>query len=143
MKTLKLQKRIASKILGIGINKVFFEPDRVSEIKDAITKQDVEELIKAGAIKGLPVVGNKRRSGKLRDSRRTKGRKRGMGKKRKRVETRKRDYINKIRKMRALLKHMKNKNEISSEIYTASRKLAKSGIIKTRKELINYLKENK
>ncbi len=143
MKTLKLQKRIAAKILGIGINNVFFEPERITEIKDAITRQDVEDLIKDKAIKKRPIGGNKRRSGKIRDLRRIKGRKRGVGKKRKRVGTRKRDYINRIRKIRTLLKHMKDKKEISSEKYNSSRKLAKASVIKTKRELINYLKENK
>ncbi len=72
MKTLQLQKRIAASVLKVGLNKVWFDPTRISEIREAITREDVKELIKEKVIKKKPVKGVKRRAGKKRQKRKKK-----------------------------------------------------------------------
>ena len=49
MRTLRTKKVMAAKVLGVGINKVWFDPQRLTEIKEAITKQDIS-IKKAGTI---------------------------------------------------------------------------------------------
>ena len=54
---LDAQKRIAAGIFGIGRDRVWIDPNRVSEIKESITKSDIKALIKDNAIKILPARG--------------------------------------------------------------------------------------
>lgn len=137
---LKTQRRLAAKILGVGINRVKFMPEKLNEIKEAITRKDIEELIKEGAIKKKPIKGYKRRGGRKRQKRYRKGRKRGEGKIKKKVINRKRQYIILIRNLRKYLKNLKNKKIITSKEYRLLRKQAKSGMFKSKKEMIEYIK---
>ncbi|MEM2772586.1 MAG: 50S ribosomal protein L19e, partial [Candidatus Pacearchaeota archaeon] len=87
--SLKTQRRLAAEILGVGINRVKFMPEKINEIKEAITRKDIEELIKEGAIKKRPIKGYKRRAGRKRQKR-YKKRRRGEGKIKKKVIDKKR-----------------------------------------------------
>ncbi|MCX8194180.1 MAG: 50S ribosomal protein L19e [Candidatus Pacearchaeota archaeon] len=142
MKTLALQKRLAAKVLKVGLNKVWFDPDGIDEIKEAITKADIEALIKEGIIKKKPKKGIKRRAGKIRQLRKRKGRKRRVGKKKKFLKKKKKNYIyiNRIRNLRAYIKELKKKGIIDSKQSATLRKLAKASIIKTKKEIDERIK---
>ena len=140
MKTLVLQKRIAAHILKVGQNKIWFDPLMINEIHEAITKADIEALIKEGVIKKRAVKGVKRRAGKLRQIRKRKGRGRGAGKKKKVVNRRKKDYIKRIRKLRSYIKELRSEEKISSKEKNKLMKLAKAGVFKFRKEIKEKLK---
>ena len=56
---LKKKKELAAKALGVGKNRVCFNPEGLSEIKEAITKQDIKDLYEAGAITIKPNSGRK------------------------------------------------------------------------------------
>ena len=47
----KSQKGLAAKVLKIGVNRVWFDPFRLEDIKQAITRADIKELVKDKAIK--------------------------------------------------------------------------------------------
>lgn len=134
MKTYALQKRLAAKILGIGRNRVRFDNSRLNEIGDAITKMDIADLIKDGAIKKLPVAGVRRRAGKLRQLRKKKRGKRA-GKKKKTVGLRKKQYMHRIRKLRKHLLALKRQGTISIQQYKGLRSAAKSGLIKSKQDI--------
>lgn len=140
MANLKTQKRLAADILGVGINRVKFIPERLDEIKEAITRKDIEELIKDGAIKKKPVKGYKRRSGRKWEKRKRKGRKRGQGKRKKYIINRKKQYITLIRKLRSYLYFLKKKGVLDSKEYNKLRKLAKSGMFLDKKSMLDYIK---
>ena len=57
---LKSQKRIAAQVLKVGINKVWLDPERIDDIKEAITKADIRSLIKSGVIKAHKLKTNSR-----------------------------------------------------------------------------------
>jgi len=136
-----MQRRIAAEILGVGINRVKFNPERLKDIEEAITRKDIEELIKEKAITKRPIKGYKRRAGRKRQKRRKK-RRRGEGRIRKKVKNRKQEYIILIRKLRAYLKKLKKRGVISRENYNKLRKLAKAGMFKSVKELEEYININ-
>ncbi|MEM4152940.1 MAG: 50S ribosomal protein L19e [Candidatus Pacearchaeota archaeon] len=140
MKTLALQKRLAASVLKVGMNKVWFDPTRINEIKEAITRADIETLIRDGAIKKKPKIGIKRRAGRLRQLRKRKGRRRGAGKKKKFLKKKKKNYVNRIRKLRSYIKELKERKIIDSKQATKLRKLAKAGVIKSRKEIDERIK---
>ncbi|MEM4647765.1 MAG: 50S ribosomal protein L19e [Candidatus Pacearchaeota archaeon] len=137
--SLKTQRRLAAEILGVGINRVKFMPEKINEIKEAITRKDIEELIKEGAIKKRPIKGYKRRAGRKRQKR-YKKRRRGEGKIKKKVIDRKRKYIILIRNLRRYLKNLKNRGILTTREYRILRKQAKSGRFKSKKELMEYIK---
>lgn len=139
MKNLKAKKTMAAKVLGVGLNKVWFDPSRLNEIKEAITKQDIADLIKDKAIKKKPDEGVKRRAGKLKLKRKNKGRKRNEG--RIRLRTRKQDYHKRIRKMRNFLKTFKKNEQISKKRYYELYGWLKAGVIKNRQGIIERINQ--
>lgn len=141
MKTLNLQRKLASKILGCGTNKIWFDSDRLEDIREAITAEDIRELIKDGAIKGKITKGVKARAAKFRAGRRRKKRKRGLGKKKKILGRRKSDYVKSIRKLRGHINLLRERG-LDSKKANKLRKLAKSGHLTTIKNMEEYLKQN-
>ena len=51
------KKRIAATLLKSGETRVWFDPDRLQEIKEAITKADIRKLINDLAIQAKPKTG--------------------------------------------------------------------------------------
>ena len=47
---LKNQKRLSSRILKTGLSRVRFDPARLDDIKEALTKADIRSLVKDSAI---------------------------------------------------------------------------------------------
>ena len=47
---LKNKKELASRMLGIGKERIIFVEEREEDIKNAITRQDIKELVKEKAI---------------------------------------------------------------------------------------------
>jgi large subunit ribosomal protein L19e len=138
MKTLKAKKTMAAKVLGVGANKVWFDPLRLNEIKEAITKQDIQDLIKDKAIKKKPSLGIKRRAGKERLKRKMKGRRRNEGK----IKFKKSDgnYPKRIRKLRSFLKNLKQSNKISKEQNKKIYRLIKAGVLKNKQSILEKSK---
>ena len=138
MKNLTAKRTMAAKVLKVGTNKVWFDPLRLSEIKEAITKQDIQELIKDGAIKKRPCLGNKRRAGRLKLKRKLKGRRRNEGK----IKSRKfkEDYPKKIRRLRSFLKNIKTSNKISKDQYKKLYRLIKAGVLKNKQSILEKSK---
>ena len=93
MKNLNKRKMLAAKLFGVGLGKITFDNNRLEEIKEAITKQDLRDLYEAGAIS------IKETKGKAVNVKRTT--KRGPGKIKMKVHDRKGDYVRLTRKLRA------------------------------------------
>lgn len=128
---------MAAKVLGVGVNKVWFDPMRLAEIKEAITKQDMIDLIKDKAIKKRPNEGVKRRAGRYKLERKRKGRKRNDGKIKFRII--KSDYHKRIRKLRNFLKTLRENKKISKEQYYRTYGLLKAGVIKNKQGMLEKL----
>lgn len=135
MKTLKTQRRLASQILNVGKSRVLFDPDRINDIKEALTKADIRDLISEGVIKKEQV--KERKNFKKENGRR------GIGKIKKYVIRRKREYVRKIRKLRRYLKAMLEKRAITKQEFYKLRKYSKDGHFKDRKHLEEFIREGK
>ena len=44
---LKSKKRLVSRIVGVGVNRVRFDSDHLDDVADAITRDDIRSLITA------------------------------------------------------------------------------------------------
>ena len=47
---LKAKKRLVSRIVGVGVNRVRFDGDHLDDVADAITRDDIRSLITANTI---------------------------------------------------------------------------------------------
>jgi large subunit ribosomal protein L19e len=131
---LRQKKKISAKILKVGKDRIYFNPERLSEIKESITKQDIRDLYADGAIK----INEKRGRAKI-----EKGNRRRDGSIKKRVSTRKLDYMNKVRKLRKYLTHLKKNNKLEKEDYRKLRIYIKVQQIDSIKKIDKYLEDKK
>jgi large subunit ribosomal protein L19e len=44
------KRELVARILSVGANRVRFEPDRLEDIADSITRENIRSLVKSGAI---------------------------------------------------------------------------------------------
>ena len=128
---LRNKTELASKVLKVGKNRIKFDKDRLSEIKEAITKQDIKDLYKDGFITIKPINGRKKIK-----RRKTK---RGPGKIKKRVNKRKQIYVKLVRKLKKYLKELKNQGKIERELYIELRKKIRMRNFKSKAHLKEYL----
>lgn len=144
MTDLSLQRRLAAEILGVGETRIRFDPERVSEIESALTKEDIRRLIKDGIIWVEQSGRNSRARWKERHEKRKKGHRRGPGK-RKGTRSAREDphkkWVNTIRKIRRYLKWLKDSKVLDSSTYRRLRQLAKGGAFKSLSDLKRHLSE--
>lgn len=119
---LKKKKALAVRALGVGEKRIKFLEPRLEEIKEALTKQDIRDLYKDGAIVIKNISGRKTSTKKKK--------KRSVGNVRKKVNKRKKDYIAMTRKLRGTLSKMEGKltkkekedmrNKIKNKFFTSN-----------------------
>lgn len=142
---IRKKRQLVARILGVGANRVRFEPDKLEDVADSITRENLRALIKNGAIWTARRKGTSRYRTKLKHATR---KKRGLGigskkgKKTARVG-KKRLYITKIRAMRHHLKVLKDRNDIDREAYWSLYKKANGGQIRTLAHLRELVKLSK
>ena len=142
---MKTQKRIAAQVMKTSPNKVVFAPERLADIKEAITKADIRVLVSEEAITKKPVVGPARaKANKIRTQKR-KGLRRGPGsregKKTARLP-RKTAWMNKVRKQREFLKELKVGQKISTDTYRNLYQKSKGGFFRSRRHIKIYIQDN-
>ena len=139
MTDLKTQRRIAARILGVGEDRVWIDPEKIAEVKNALTADDIRELIKKGIIKKLPLIGQSRARARILHKKRKKGRRRGHGSRKGAIGGRideKRQWIYKVRKQRRFLRFYRDK--IPKDLYRRLYRLIKGGFFRN----LNHLKEH-
>ena len=104
---LRNKKSLAVKALKLGRERIVFLQSRLNEIKEAITKQDIRDLKKEGAIVVKEVKGRKKVKRKKKV--------RGVGKVKKKVSKRKQEYVKMTRKLRKHVAVKKKSGELSRE----------------------------
>jgi large subunit ribosomal protein L19e len=124
---LDLKKNLASKSLNVGKKRIIFDNERIPEIKEAITKQDIKDLKESGAIRIREVSGRRKVV-------KRKTRKRA-GKIKLKVNKRKQDYVKLTRKLRAYIKELKNQGKIDLDKYKELRKKIRNSYFKSKRNL--------
>ena len=76
---LDVQRRLAAQILKCGKNRVRFDPARLDEIKEAITKADIKSLTKRGIISKKRLLNTSRFWARKRKIQKSKSRQKGFG----------------------------------------------------------------
>ncbi len=141
----RLQRRLAAEILGVGESRIWISPDpeHEEEISQALTRKDVEYLIKRGLIRVIPEKGNSHRWLERRRQR-AKGRRRGPGRRKGAASARhdpKEDWIHRIRRIRRYLRWLRDHGVIDRRTYRRLYRLAKGGVFRNLTALRRHLEE--
>ncbi|MDD5177739.1 MAG: 50S ribosomal protein L19e [Candidatus Nanoarchaeia archaeon] len=140
------QKRLAAILLKVGVNRVRFNQDRLDDIKEAITKEDLRALIREKAI--FKDQTNSQSRGRARKDliQKRKGRGKGPGRKKGKKGARtnkKEDWMNRIRSQRQIIRTLKDKKQISNKDYRDLYLKSKGGFFRSKRHIIMYMEEKK
>ncbi|MEM3637539.1 MAG: 50S ribosomal protein L19e [Conexivisphaerales archaeon] len=139
------KKMMAAKLLKVGVNRVRFNQDSLDRISDAVTREDLRRLIKAGDIWAAQPKGISSGRKKFKKMKKSK-RGRGMGSKEGKSTTRqprKETWIRQVRALRRYLKLLKEKNELNNEQFRRFYRKVKGGEVRTLRRLKEMVEEER
>jgi large subunit ribosomal protein L19e len=120
MTDLTAQKRLAADVLNVGKNRIRFDPDAQAEIAEAITREDVRELVAQGTIEAKDKSGNSQGRARGRANKRSYGHRKGPGKRKGTKgarRPRKQDWESRIRAQRRVLKELRDDGTLDRTQY--------------------------
>jgi len=144
MTDLRAQKRLAADILDVGENKLWFDPEAQGEIADAITRDDVRELVDQGIIQTESKQGNSRGRARERAEKRSYGHQTGAGSRRGSAggrQSEKDDWRNRIRAQRRRLRELRDEGDISQREYRELYDQASGGEFDSVADMERYVDE--
>ncbi|MBI3334624.1 hypothetical protein HYZ97_04000 [Candidatus Pacearchaeota archaeon] len=125
------KKNLAARTLSVGKERIVFNTQRLNEIKEAITKQDIRDLVTAGAITLREING--RRTVVRRKNRRRAGSIRKPARKGKRA------YVILTRKLRRFIRELLDQNKLTKENYVTLRKQIRMHTFKSKAHLKEHI----
>ena len=141
MSDLASQRRIAAAILKCGENRVWFDPEQITEIANAVSREDIRNLIGDGVITAHQKKGVSRGRARIRIAKRAYGHCKGHGRRRGAQGARtpsKRVWIQKIRAQRTTLREMRDNGTIDRSVYRKFYRRAAGGQFRN----VSHLKQN-
>jgi len=124
------QKRLAAKILGCGVHRVWINSDYIDMVASSVQTEDIREFIAQGIIKAKPVQGTSRVRARTRLEQKRKGRRKGQGTRRGTANARnprKERWMRTIRAQRRVLKGFREDGTIDAAGYRHYYLKAKGG----------------
>lgn len=125
------KKKLASRTLNVGKERIVFLTSRLNEIKESITRQDMKDLKEAGAIIIKEIKGRRKEK--------KSSKKRGPGKIKKKVSKRKERYVIMTRKLRKYALEKEKKGDISKEDIKDMRKKIRNKFFRSKNHLKEYI----
>lgn len=141
-----VQRGLAARILKIGVNRVWIDPEREEDVAMAITRNDVRNLIHEGAIKKRYDQGVSRARARLIHEKKKTGKRKGEGSrkgKKTAVISRKQAWILRIRPIRKELQRLRARRLITPTNYRRLYLLAGGGTFRNVAHLTRYISEKK
>lgn len=145
MTDLAAQKRLAADILDVGENRVWLDPGEQEEIAEAITRDDIRELVDEGIIRAKDAKTNSRGRARERAEKRSYGHQTGAGSRKGKAgarEARKDDWVARIRAQRARLKELRAEGTIDRTQYRELYNKASGGEFESVDRLEAYVRTN-
>ncbi len=138
---LTFQKRLAADLLKCGIHRVKIDPEKLEEVSEAITREDIRRLIKDGVIYKEQKKGVSRARVRAR-KRKKRGPGSRKGKKYSRI-SRKEQWMMRVRAQRRKLRELRDRGLITKTIYRKIYRMVKAGSFKSVAAMMEYLEQNK
>ena len=143
---LNMQKTLASKVAKVGVGRIKIDPANAEQVKEAITKADIRDLIDQDVIEIKPLVRNSKARARARAAAKKKGRQRGAGSKVGRMTSRtppKKAWINRIRLQRKIIKSFKDSGRLSTGDWKVLYRRAKGGFFRNKRHLLQVIEQGK
>jgi large subunit ribosomal protein L19e len=142
---IRKKRELISRMLGVGVNRVRFEPDKLDDVADSITRENIRSLIKNGTIWTVKPKGTSRARA---EAKLAIHRKHGTGpgsKKGKRTARtgKKQIYVTRVRSMRYHLKVLKDRNDINRQTYWSLYRKVNGGQVRSLAHLRDLIKQFK
>ena len=137
------KRELVGRILGVGTNRIRFEPDRLEDVADSITRDNIRSLVNSGAIWTVQPKGTSRgRAIERRSIWKVHGKGPGSKKGKKTARVGKKEvYVIKVRSMRYHLKVLKERKDISTEVYWQLYKKVNGGQVRSLAHLRELVRE--
>ncbi len=145
MTDLSAQKRLAADVLDVGKNRVWFDPESQGEIAEAITRDEIRELVDSGSIQAEETGGNSRGRARERNAKRAYGHRTGPGNRKGKKGARQGDkeaWKGRIRAQRRTLRELRDKGELTPTQYRELYRKAGGGEFQSVQYLLNYIDDN-
>ncbi len=143
MTDLSAQRRLAADVLDVGKKRVWLDPASQDEIAEAITREDVRDLVDRGVIDKKEARGNSRGRARERNKKRAYGHLKNAGSRRGTAGARqgKKDaWENKIRAQRRVLKELRDQGELEKAQYRELYAKASGGEFRSVQYMKNFIK---
>ena len=128
------QRRLAADILRCGLNRVWFNPEKLSELPQAISREDIRNLIQDGVIAAHQKRGNSRGRARLKMAKRSYGHCKGAGRRKGAAGSRtntKDKWMQRIRAQRRVLRELRETGDIDRTLYRKFYRRAAGGQFRT------------
>ncbi|WP_311172352.1 50S ribosomal protein L19e [Halobellus ordinarius] len=145
MTDLKAQKRMAADVLDVGKSRVWFDPEQQGEIAEAITREDIRDLVDQGTIRATDAKGNSKGRARERAAKRAYGHRKGPGSRKGKAGGRKNEkdeWVSRIRAQRRRLKELRDDGPLTPTQYREVYNKASGGEFEDVARLEAYIRNN-
>ena len=142
MTDLSAQRRLAADVLDVGENRVWFDPESQGDIAEAITREDIRELVSEGIVDAEAASGNSRGRARERDRKRSYGHQKGPGSRKGKAGAREADkdkWRKNIRAQRRTLRELRDDGELTPSEYRDLYDKARGGEFRSVQYMLNFI----
>ena len=140
------QRKLAARLLNVGVNRIWIDPDRLDDVALAIRRDDIRRLIHEGAIQKAPIKGISRGRAKVVQEKRKRGLRSGPGSRKGKRTSRlssKQRWMIKIRAIRQHIRKLRARRIIKPRDYRRLYRLSKGGMFSSIRRVDMYIQEHK
>ncbi len=134
MVNIALKRRLIARTLGVGIDRVWIDPEHLDEVMDIDTREDIKILLRRGVIKIKPIKGQT-----IREPRKRRGPGSRKGPKTARL-SKKEAWMMRVRAQRKFLRMLRDKGIITRKQYRKLYMMVKGGMFRSKAHLREYIK---